>query len=347
MSQQDNNPDQASHNLVRPTLKTISQLSGFAVPTVSRALSDAPDIGAETKKTVCRIADEIGYVPNRAGLRLRTGRTNVISLVLPIENDVMNHTAQLIEGIASELRNTAYHLNVTPWFSGEDPMKPVRYIVETKSADALILNATTPQDPRVKYLMERNFPFATHGRTDWSSDHPYFDFDNTAFAYGGLKKLAMRGRSRIFAILPPKDQFYSQCMAQGLKHASDETGVSVRICDKIRSDSPAETVRDRILEVLQKDPSIDGIFVGSTVASLAAIDAVDTFELSFPDQARQIDVFGKESIPFRSLFRKELLSMHEDVRRAGRFLAEAVLQSIKYPDKPPLQELEKPLEVLP
>jgi len=63
----------------KPTLKTIAQMSGLAVPTVSRALNDAPDIGSETKKTIRRIADEIGYVPNRAGVRLRTGRTNVIS----------------------------------------------------------------------------------------------------------------------------------------------------------------------------------------------------------------------------------------------------------------------------
>ena len=56
----------------KPTLKTIAQISGLAVATVSRALSDAPDIKDETKATVRRIAREIGYVPNRAGVRLRS-----------------------------------------------------------------------------------------------------------------------------------------------------------------------------------------------------------------------------------------------------------------------------------
>ncbi len=51
-------------NVAKPTLKTISQISGLAVPTVSRALNDAPDIGSATKKLVRKIADEIGYVPN-------------------------------------------------------------------------------------------------------------------------------------------------------------------------------------------------------------------------------------------------------------------------------------------
>ena len=36
----------------RPTLKTISRITGLAVATVSRALNDAPDISQKTKKLV-------------------------------------------------------------------------------------------------------------------------------------------------------------------------------------------------------------------------------------------------------------------------------------------------------
>ena len=159
----------------KPTLKTIARISGLAVPTVSRALNDAPDIGNDTKILIRKIASEIGYVPNRAGVRLRTGRTNVISLVMSTEHDLMSHTARLIASVAGGLRDTPFHMVVTPFFPDQDPMDPVRYIVETGSADAVIMNQIQPQDPRVAYLMERNFPFATHGRTDWSDRHPYYD----------------------------------------------------------------------------------------------------------------------------------------------------------------------------
>ena len=37
----------------RPTLKTIAYMTGLGITTVSRALKDAPDIGAET---LCEIA---------------------------------------------------------------------------------------------------------------------------------------------------------------------------------------------------------------------------------------------------------------------------------------------------
>ncbi|EJZ17429.1 LacI family DNA-binding transcriptional regulator, partial [Rhizobium sp. Pop5] len=61
----------------RPTLKTIAFMTGLGVTTVSRALKDAPDIGAETKERVRMVARQLGYQPNRAGVRLRTGKTNV------------------------------------------------------------------------------------------------------------------------------------------------------------------------------------------------------------------------------------------------------------------------------
>jgi LacI family transcriptional regulator len=95
--------------LIKPTLKTISELSGLAITTVSRALSNAPDISISTKEKVKKIADEIGYIPDRAGVRLRTGRTNVISLIMSTDSEIMDMTGRLISSIALGLRGTPYH----------------------------------------------------------------------------------------------------------------------------------------------------------------------------------------------------------------------------------------------
>ncbi len=117
------------------------------------------------------MADEIGYIPNRARVRLRTGRMNVISLVMSTEHDVINHTAKLISSMVGGLRNMPFHLISKPYFADDNPMKPIRYIVESGSADVVIFNQAQGQYPRVKYLLDRKFPFATHGRRDWSDRH--------------------------------------------------------------------------------------------------------------------------------------------------------------------------------
>ena len=79
----------------QPTLRTIADLTGLGVTTVSRALKDGPELAIETKARVRAIAEEIGYRPHRAGVRLKTGRTFVISFVLNQADDMSDYARRL------------------------------------------------------------------------------------------------------------------------------------------------------------------------------------------------------------------------------------------------------------
>jgi len=339
-------PDQAADapRGAKPTLKTISQLSGLAVPTVSRALNDAPDIGAGTKQLVRRIAQEIGYVPNRAGVRLRTGRTNVISLVMSTEQDMMNHTARLISSVAGALQNTPFHLIVTPYFPDQDPMRPVRYIVETGSADAVIFNQILPEDPRVAFLMERGFPFATHGRSKWCAGHAYFDYDNAAFGRIAMGRMIARGRRNVVLIAPPRAQNYARDMIAGATAAAAGGPCRLTVSDRVTSDAGGAAVRAAVAESLAADPAIDGIVCASTTAAMASVAALEDMGRVVGGDA---DVFAKEAIPFLNLFRPGIMTLNEDVGRAGEFLARAAMRAVREPDLPPMQGLEVPQDDTP
>ncbi len=127
----------ATFQTERPTLKTIAYLTGLGVSTVSQALKDDTEISEETRARVKLIARQIGYRPNRAGVRLRTGKTNVITVVLNAGEEGSGLVSNMVYGISDALAGTAYHLVVTP-YSLSDPMAPIRYIVETGSADGVI-----------------------------------------------------------------------------------------------------------------------------------------------------------------------------------------------------------------
>ncbi|MBC6408609.1 MAG: LacI family DNA-binding transcriptional regulator, partial [Rhodobacteraceae bacterium] len=81
-------PDRVPAVSPKPTLRTVAQSTGFAVTTVSRALANDPLIAKTTREKIFRAADELVYVPDRAAQRLRTGRTNVIALVLDPHREV-------------------------------------------------------------------------------------------------------------------------------------------------------------------------------------------------------------------------------------------------------------------
>lgn len=323
----------------KPTLKTIAQISGLAVPTVSRALSGASDISARTRARVREIADEIGYVPNRAGVRLRTGRTNVISLVLATDHDMMNHTAKLITAIAGALRQTAFHLNITPYFPDEDPMKPIRYVVETGSADAVIFNQIQPDDPRVDYLMARGFPFATHGRSRRCDAHAYYDYDNGAFGRVGVQDMVARGRTRLVLVAPPLDQSYAQVMVADATDEAQRCGAEIAVLDGATSDENSEVIERVLAAHLDKDPDLNGVICGSINSAMAAVTALEARNMVL---GRDADIFAKEAIPFLKRFRAPVRALQEDVAAAGDFLARAAMARILTPDAAPMQFLDVP-----
>lgn len=323
----------------RPTLKTISQITGLAIATVSRALHDAPDISTATKKRVRDCADHIGYLPNRAGQRLRTGKTHVVALLITTEPDIMNHTAQLISSLAAGLQGTSYHLVVTPYAPDADVMQPVRQVIDAGAADAVILNQTQPNDPRVAYLMERHFPFATHGRTIWADQHAWFDFDNRRFADLGIEALARRGRKSVLVIAPPAGQFYGQEIRESVFAACQHLGITQIPLEGATSDSPSSLIAGAVTRAFTQHPDIDAILCASPMGTITAVDAAEQMGRVI---GRDFDAFSKEAIPLLGRFRRETLALHEDVAKAGHALARAAVQAIETPDAPPLQGMDVP-----
>ena len=57
------------------TIKMIAKECGFSIATVSKALNGAPDISAETKETIRKVASQMGYTPNSAARMLKTSRS--------------------------------------------------------------------------------------------------------------------------------------------------------------------------------------------------------------------------------------------------------------------------------
>lgn len=323
----------------RPTLKTIAEITGLAIATVSRALKDAPDIGEETKKRVRGVAKDVGYRPNRAGVRLRTGKTNVICLVMSTEEHVMNHTAQLIYSVSTALRDSPYHLIITPFSSDDDPMDPIRYIVETGSADGVIINQLKPNDPRVKYMSEHGLPFATHGRTQMGISHPYFDFDNERFTELGVEKLVSLGRKNLALLGPPPEQTYGKQMIKGFVEAAAKHNVTFQVFENVTSDSSMADIEREVSKIIHGPNPPDAMISGATSAAIAIVAAAEEAGLKL---GNELDVLAKEAVQFLRYFRKEIIIVHENVGQAGTFLVNALMASIEKKG-PHQQGLETPV----
>ena len=85
-----------------PNLSRIAASLNVSVATVSNALSGKGRVSSELAERIRSTAAALGYVPSQAGRALRTGRSNVLGLVLPdIANPLFPRIAQAIEYAAS------------------------------------------------------------------------------------------------------------------------------------------------------------------------------------------------------------------------------------------------------
>jgi LacI family transcriptional regulator len=322
----------------RPTLKTIAYLTGLGVTTVSRALKNGPEIGEETKERVRQVAKQVGYRPNRAGVRLRTGKTNVISLILNTHEESMGLVSEMVYGITEVLTDTPYHLVITP-YSLSDSMEPVRYVVETRSADGLIISRTEAKDPRVTYLLEHNFPFATHGRTDMGVVHPWHDHDNEAYAYEAVKLVAERGRKLIALNGPPAHLLYAKHTRTGFSKAIRDFGLVEYPWEGMDVDSPMSDIRQLGFDTGSNTNRPDAIICSAPLSALGLVGGLEQAGLKI---GVDIDIVTKQTSPLIGWYKPEILTIKEDFREAGRDLARAVLARIDGADPATLQHLVGP-----
>lgn len=323
----------------KPTLRTISDLTGFAVTTVSRALGNAPQISAETRRRVHAVAAEIGYLPDRAAQRLKTGRTNVISVLLDPHEEILGYGTSLMMGIAKALAGTPYHLIVTPNFLADSNIDAIEHIVRNGMADGIIFSRTEPFDPRVRLLLERGFPFVTHGRTEFTTPHAYVDYDNFGFAYEATKRLIARNRRKVMIILPPKRMTFSQHLLHGFMTAVSAAGIDYEIPTEIHLDSPIEQIRDFVTRRAGQRGAPDGFVCGGEVSALATITGMS-------DHGKllgvEYDIVAKQTSKLLVNIQPKVETIYEDLTATGEHIGRALLARIAGDDSAETQVLLKP-----
>ncbi len=92
------------------TLKQIAASLDLSVMAVSKALRDAPDIGAATKERVRQEAKRVGYVPNHLARSLRGGATQLLGVLFPALNDPFG--SNVLSGMEQEASARDYQLLV-------------------------------------------------------------------------------------------------------------------------------------------------------------------------------------------------------------------------------------------
>ncbi|HEY0276624.1 MAG TPA: substrate-binding domain-containing protein, partial [Paenirhodobacter sp.] len=288
------------------------------------------------------IATEIGYSPDRAAQRLRTGRSNVIALILPPHEEILGYGASMFRGITRALRGTPYHLVVMPSFEDIPEEQALNKIIRNRLADGVLFSCIRPDDMRVKMLLEQHLPFVTHGRTELATPHPWVDYDNFTFAYRAVERLVALGVRRPALVSAPRAQTFSQHLRAGFFRACGEAGVIGEVLDGIDIEHPPEAIYHHIRARLDRSGMPDGFVCPGEVSALAINAAwVDT-------GINERHLVMKSTSEIASFIRPQFDSIFEDLTETGERMTALLLRSIAGEPVEPLHHLlpAPPLEAI-
>lgn len=324
----------------RATLKTIAERTGLSLSTVSLALRGGGALKPETRDFVIEAARQVGYVPDRAGVRLRTGKTNVIALVLYNIGHSVDFTSKLLTGIGKSLADTPYHLMVLPEFEDRDSVASVRYVLDNHAADGVILTHTSPHDKRVKLLMQEGLPFVCHGRTAFAKPHAFHDFHSEKFLHLAVERLAHLGCRRVLLAQVSTNTTNYRNILGAFEKACADCGVAGTVLDGDVQSLGFDEIRRLGQEMAHSPTRPDGVICTGELFAMALFGSLRDEGVVV---GRDIKLVCKQTSDILPVVFPHADGIEEDVYAAGVELTRLLLASIDGAAPATLQTLGEPL----
>lgn len=315
------------------TIKDVAKKLGISAATVSRALAGNPRISEDTRDRVVKMAQEVGYVPNRAAQSLVGGRSSgFVGLVLtdPGYGREDSYLGEFVAGLGLGLAENGIDLFLSMVPSGQSELSVIRNIVTARRADGLILGRTSEVDPRVDYLLDAGFPFVTHGRiADGSRPYTWIDTDGTAAFVEAFNLLYSLGHRRFALVTIAEPMTFRLHRTEGLQAAIQQKrdpSVSLEIATSARYDSDARhaAIRD-LLTKPNRPTAVITLFDG---LALSVLEVARDLGLSVPDD---LSVIGFDNITSAAHARPSLTTFDSDTKEGARISAGMLARQIAAP----------------
>ncbi|MGH3644804.1 MAG: LacI family DNA-binding transcriptional regulator, partial [Mycobacterium sp.] len=186
----------------RPTLRTIGELAGVSVSTVSRVLSTtggdpARWASVQTVERIKRIALEVGFSKNPHAAGLRTSRSNLVGVLVPRLTDMV--LATIYEGISDSARKLGYQTFVTNSYDEAELRKEAADMLLARRVDGVIIgDAVVDDDDLLTSLERREVPFVLVSRR--SADYPSVTCDDVVGGGLAARHLLEQGHTEVAII---------------------------------------------------------------------------------------------------------------------------------------------------
>ena len=167
-------------NQIKYTMREVARLAGVSTSTVSAVINQTVPVSSKRKKKVLDAMAALDYHPDAVARSLKTGKTNVIGVVVP---DITNaFYPEVVRGIEEAAQAAGYSVLLCD--SNEDPKIEDRHLANlfSRRVDGVLL-ACCADSKAYNTMVQRRFPMVFVDRLPNSAVEGTVSTDNVQAGY--------------------------------------------------------------------------------------------------------------------------------------------------------------------
>ncbi|WP_350287263.1 LacI family DNA-binding transcriptional regulator [uncultured Croceitalea sp.] len=295
-------------NNKKTTIHDIAQKLNVTASTVSRALNENPRISENTRKAVLKAAKELNYEPNQIASALRSGRTQLIGMLVPnINRAFFSSIIRGVEEVANSLDYRVIVSQSSEIFENEE--SAVKAFLNVR-VDGIIasIGKNTENFDHYKQVLDRGLPLVLFDRTTADLQTSQVVIDDYQGGYLATSHLIAQGCTRIAHFtMERKIDIYKE-RYRGYTNALLDHNIKPDENLLFSGNLQLEDGREHTLALLQKNQEFDAIFSASDYAAMGAMQVLKEKGLKIPDDVALVGFLNE---PFTSFTDPPLTSVNQ------------------------------------
>ncbi len=310
----------------RVTIKDVAREAGVSYQTVSKVLNHQAKVKPETERSIRQAIERLGYTPHQAASSLRSRRARLIGYSGPPwplnqANPILD---EFLQSMLHAAEAAGYYLLCFPHHSGERQVDPYRRLVDSNRVDGFVLSGVEYDDPRLRYLLDKDFPFVAFGRSNLDMKFSFVDVDGESGMRSVVEHLLSLGRRRIAALAWPETSRVGKDRMSGYRHALQAAGIEVNTEWIARGEGNQAYGRQATQAwlALPGERRPDAVVAFNDAMAVGAMQAIQEAGLRV---GVDVAVTGFDDLPMTQFLSPPLTTVHLPVAEIGRQVTEILV----------------------
>lgn len=323
------------------SMKDIAAKCGVSVATVSKALNNHSDIGEETKKTICEMAQSMGYFPNSSARALKTKRTYNIGVLFMDESQsglTHDYFARVLDSFKRYAEQSGYDITfINAQSQNMTYLEHSRY----RGVDGVVIACVDFNDPEVINLINSDIPVVT-------IDHV---FDNRIAVVsdniGGMRELVeyiYKCGHRKIAYIHGDDTAVTKNRVASFYNTLSSLSVEVPdemvLASAYRNPDHAGMLTKKLMEAEDRPTCI---LYPDDYSAIGGISMLKEMGLSVPED---VSVVGYDGLYVSRIMTPKLATYEQDTEEIGKIAARSLIRLINEPKATLIEKIVVPGKVV-